>query len=272
MTLNMSETNLHPPSLYDLNPVDRFSDRVDNYVKYRPSYSDAAIDIILDGLGRELVVADIGAGTGISARLLANRGARVLAIEPNAAMRTAAQFHPLVEFCEGKAEATGLGAGAVDLVTCFTAFHWFDPEPTLLEFRRILKSTSATETNGQLALVWNNHDRADTFTDKYCELTVAASTYPVVLDRSSYAQPLLTSPYFTNVREYTVANHQALDLAGLIGRVRSNSYIPSEGAVLKQLTSELEELHDRFQDDRGLVYLNYSTSIHLAEPSRSPTS
>jgi hypothetical protein len=84
--------------------------------------------------------------------------------------------------------------------------------------------------------------------------------------RPSYAQPLLTSPHFTNVREYTVANRQALDLVGLIGRVRSNSYIPSEGAVLQQLTSDLEKLYERFQDDRGLVYLNYSTSIHLAEP------
>jgi SAM-dependent methyltransferase len=262
----MPETDLNPPSLHSLNPLDRFSDRVDNYVKYRPSYPDAAIDLILDGLGRELLVADIGAGTGISARLLANRGARVWAIEPNAAMRTVAQSHPLVEFRDGKAEATGLESASVDLVTCFTAFHWFEPAPTLLEFRRILKST------GRLALVWNNRDLSDPFTNEYSELTEAASTYPVVRDRSSYAQPLLSSPHFTNVREYTVANHQALDLAGLIGRARSNSYIPNEGAALQELTSNLEHLFDRFQDDRGLVYLSYSTSIHLAELSKSPTS
>jgi ubiquinone/menaquinone biosynthesis C-methylase UbiE len=234
---------------------------VDNYVRYRPSYTDAAIDPILAGLGQTPVVADIGAGTGISARLLANRGARVLAIEPNLAMRMAATSHPLVEFRDGKAEATGLEPATVDLVTCFTAFHWFEPEPTLREFRRILKST------GRLALVWNNRDLSDPFTAEYSELTVAASTYPVVHDRSSYAQPLLISPHFTNVREYRVPNQQALDLAGLIGRVRSNSYIPNESAALQQLRSDLEKLHDRFQDDRGLVYISYFTSIHLAEPS-----
>ena len=87
----MNETNSNIPSLHGLNPLDRFSDRVDNYVKYRPSYTDAAIDIILTGLEQTPVVADIGAGTGISAQLLANRGARVMAIEPNMAMRIAAQ-------------------------------------------------------------------------------------------------------------------------------------------------------------------------------------
>jgi SAM-dependent methyltransferase len=258
----MPQTDSNPPSLHHLNPLDRFADRVDNYVKYRPSYSDAAIDLILDGLRQNPLVADIGAGTGISARLLANRGARVLAIEPNTAMRTVAQSHPLVEFRDGKAEATGLESTTVDLVTCFTAFHWFEPEPTLQEFRRILKSTS-----GRLALVWNNRDLSDPFTNEYSEVTEAASTYPVVHDRSSYAQPLIVSPHFTKVREYTVANHQGLDCAGLVGRARSNSYIPNEGAALQELTSNLEKLHDRFQDDRGLVYLSYLTSIHIAEPS-----
>jgi SAM-dependent methyltransferase len=262
----MNETDSNTPSLHELNPLARFADRVDNYVKYRPSYTDAAIDLILTGLGQTPLVADIGAGTGISARLLANRGARVLAIEPNVAMRTAAASHPLVEFRDGKAEANGLESASVDLVTCFTAFHWFEPEPTLLEFRRILKST------GRLALVWNNRDLSDPFTAEYSEVTVAASTYPVVHDRSIYAEPLLISPHFANVREYRVANRQALDFSGLIGRVRSNSYIPNEGAVIDRLTSDLAKLHDRFQDDRGLVYLSYFTSIHLAEPSVDRTS
>jgi hypothetical protein len=50
-----------------------------------------------------------------------------------------------------------------------------------------------------------------------------------------------------------------------MGRVRSNSYIPSEGDALQQLMFDLEKLHDRFQDEQGLVYLGYSTSVHLAE-------
>ncbi len=255
----MSETNINPTALYNLNPLDRFSDRAADYVQYRPSYPAAVIDRILEGLGTEPLVADIGAGTGISSRLIADRGVRVLAIDPNAAMRTAAVAHPLIEFREGTAEATKLEAAAVSLVTCFQAFHWFDPEPTLLEFRRILKST------GRLALVWNNRDREDPFTNEYSDLIVAVSTYPVVHDRSNYAQPLLVSPHFTHVQTYTFTNHQELDFSGLIGRVRSNSYTPREGIAFDRLMLDLEQLYDRFKNDRGFVSLKYSTSLHLAE-------
>jgi len=263
----MSETN-NPTALHTLNPLNRFSDRVADYVKYRPSYPVAAIDTILDGLGTApLVAADIGAGTGISSRLLANRGVRVLAIEPNAAMREGAAPDPLVEFREGKAEDTGIEDASVDLVTCFQAFHWFDPEPTLLEFRRILKSTSTDGNTGRLALVWNNRDKEDAFTNEYSQLIAAASSDRTVEARVDSVKPLLVSPHFTNVREYNFTNRQELDLSGLIGRALSSSYIPREGVVMKQLMSHLEKLYQRFQDDRGLVYLNYFTSVHLAEPS-----
>jgi SAM-dependent methyltransferase len=259
--LFMSETNFNPTALHTLNPLDRFSDRAADYVKYRPSYPVAAIEMILDGLGTAPLAADIGAGTGISSRLLADRGVQVLAIEPNSAMRGAAAPHPLVEFRDGTAESTILEDDSVDLVTCFQAFHWFDPELTLREFQRILKPSA------RLALVWNNRDKADAFTNEYSELTIAASTDRAIHDRQDCAHSLFVSPYFTNVREYTFANRQELDLAGLMGRVRSNSYTPSSGLILQQLMSDLQKLHDRFVDDRGLVYLSYSTSVHLAEPT-----
>jgi 2-polyprenyl-3-methyl-5-hydroxy-6-metoxy-1,4-benzoquinol methylase len=102
----MSEIESQSTDLHTLNPLARFSDRAADYVKYRPSYPAAAIDIILAGLGAAPVVADIGAGTGISARLLADRGARVIAIEPNAAMRTAAVSHPAIESRHGTAAAS----------------------------------------------------------------------------------------------------------------------------------------------------------------------
>jgi SAM-dependent methyltransferase len=257
----MSETNFDPRALYTLNPLNRFSDRADDYVKYRPSYPAAVIDRILEGLRTEPLVADIGAGTGISSRLIADRGVRVLAIEPNTAMRTPAAAHPLVEFRDGTAEATGLENAAVDLVTCFQAFHWFDPEPTLLEFRRILKST------GRLALVWNNRDKEDAFTNEYSKLTIATSTDRAIHERSDSERSLLISPHFTNIRADTFANHQELDLAGLIGRVRSNSYTPRAGVLLDRLMLDLEQLYDRFKNDRGFVSLKYSTSVHLAELS-----
>ena len=108
--------------------TERFADRATDYVAGRPSYPAAALDALFDGLGDpgDVLAADLGAGTGISSRLLAEYGAQVLAVEPNAAMREAAEPHPRVEWIAGTAEWTGLGEASIDLVTAFQAFHWFD--------------------------------------------------------------------------------------------------------------------------------------------------
>lgn len=256
----MNETNAEATPLHQMNPLNRFSDRAGDYAKYRPSYPVEAIDIILEKLGNssQLVAADIGAGTGISSRLLAQRGVRVLAIEPNAAMREVAEPHPLVEFREGNAEVTNLPNASVDLVTCFQAFHWFDPEPTLLEFHRILKSS------GRLAVVWNTRDENDELTQGYTQLVKIASNHHPAELRESSVDSLLSSPLFPNVRCHTFTYRQELDLDGLIGRAMSTSYIPREGEIQQQLVSGLKELCDRFCNENGLVYIIYRTSVYLA--------
>ncbi|MBR8838517.1 MAG: class I SAM-dependent methyltransferase [Stigonema ocellatum SAG 48.90 = DSM 106950] len=258
----MSQTNPDSTPLYTLDPLTRFSDRAADYVKYRPTYPAPVIDILLEGLAPPslLVAADIGAGTGISSRLLAKRRVRVLAIEPNAVMRKAAEPHPKVEFRDGTAEVTHLADASVDLVTCFQAFHWFKPEPTLSEFRRILKPS------GRLAIVWNNRDKNDQFTAEYSGLVRAASNNHPGESRMKSEEPLLVSPHFFNIREYTFDNRHELDLTGLIGRAMSSSYIPREGVAQQQLVSNLQQLYQRFCNERGFVYMTYLTSVHLAEP------
>jgi len=242
-----------------MNPLDRFSHRAGDYVNYRPSYPAGAIDSILQGLDRP-VVADIGAGTGIASRLLADRGVRVLAIEPNGAMRTAAAAHPLVEFRDGTAEATLLPDASVNLVVCCQAFHWFNPELCLPEFRRILKGT------GRLALMWNDRDRSDSFTHSYSELVRVASDNHPAEKRVVSTEPLLNSPLFTNFRCHNFSYKQELDLTGLIGRAQSVSYLPGAGSVYQQLVYDLQLLHGDWVDGRGFVYLLYRTSLYLADP------
>src|SRR5262245_13861892 len=129
------------PRLHTMNPTGRFSDRASDYVKYRPTYPAAAIDAVLEGLGPAgtLVAADVGAGTGISSRLLAERGVRVIAVEPNRVMRDAAEPHELVEWRDGRAEGTGLESSSLDLVLCAQSFHWFEPAAALGELARVLR-------------------------------------------------------------------------------------------------------------------------------------
>lgn len=75
------------------NPTRRFSDRVADYVRYRPGYPDGVVEILEReaGLTPASVVADLGSGTGISARLFLARGCRVFGVEPNREMRRAAE-------------------------------------------------------------------------------------------------------------------------------------------------------------------------------------
>ena len=257
-----SATNIEVAPLYQMNPQGRFSDRATDYAKYRPSYPTAAIDSILAGLNEpQLIVADIGAGTGISSRLLAERGVKVLAIEPNTEMRQAASPHPLVEFRNGSAENTNLAPASVDLVVCFQSFHWFNPTPTLLEFHRILKPS------GRLALVWNDRDRDDEFTQSYTYIVQRASNHHPAESRLVAVEPLLNSQLFPDVHCYTFAYRQELDRESLIGRAMSVSYVPQEGLVQQQLVDELTTLYNRSFNERGLVCLAYRTSVYLTQRS-----
>ena len=139
-------------------PTKRFSDRVDNYVKYRPTYPPEVLAYLAEQckLTADSTIADVGSGTGISTGLLLAKGYTVFAVEPNPAMQDAAikQFeaNPNFKPVNGTAEATTLPVNSIDLVVCAQAFHWFDAEKTKTEFKRILKD------NGMVALIWNNRD------------------------------------------------------------------------------------------------------------------
>jgi ubiquinone/menaquinone biosynthesis C-methylase UbiE len=137
-------------------PTQRFSNRVENYVKFRPGYPDEAISFLVKEakLSIHSVIADVGSGTGIFTRLLLDQGFTAYAVEPNDAMRESAgkQLHTYPNFhsVNGTAELTTLSNHSIDLVVCAQAFHWFDQQKTKIEFKRILKP------NGLVALIWNN--------------------------------------------------------------------------------------------------------------------
>ena len=248
------------PALHQMNPRSRFTTRAENYAKYRPSYPDALIDRLVADLdpSSKLVAADVGAGTGISSRLLADRGIEVIAIEPNIAMTRVARVHPLVKFHNGSAEDTKLPDTSVNLVTCFQAFHWFNPEPTLKEFARIL------EPRGKLAAVWNNRHKDDEFTRGYSVLTQKASNNDSEL-RYGTEKYLCNTSWFDRVRHLVFPYQQALNLKALIGRAMSTSYIPQSGEIHDQFIRDLKQLHQQYCDERGLVYLQYQTNLYLTE-------
>lgn len=245
-----------PPSS-GLHTAARFSNRADDYAKYRPSYPAAAIDAVLDGLGEasRLVVADVGAGTGIASRLVAERGAKVIAVEPNEEMRRAAASHSRVEFRAGTGEATGLADASVDVVMVAQAFHWFKQEAALAEFHRVLRA------GGRVAIMWNIHDERDAFTAGYTGCIGEPPAQKIPFDPSVMTAGRL----FRDLRLTEVAYEQVLDLEGLLGRALSSSYVPKEGEKWERLKGELERLYEKYRDERGEVKMRYVTKVYGAE-------
>jgi SAM-dependent methyltransferase len=237
--------------------VQRFSDRAADYVRYRPGYPAETIDTILAGLrpAAELLAADIGAGTGISARLVADRGVRVIAVEPGGNMRASADPHARVSWIAGTAEATGLRSAAVDLVVCAQAFHWFRHEAALPEFARILRP------RGRLAIVWNRRSREDPFTAGYREAILSVGG-EITAERMPFDPGVLAaSGLFTAPDRTSVPNVQRFDLDGLIGRAHSASYVPKSGPAAARLLDLLRGLHARYADATGQATLVYETEL-----------
>jgi SAM-dependent methyltransferase len=242
------------------NSVTRFSDRADDYVRYRPGYPAEAISAILDGLGtpERVRAADVGAGTGISARLLADRGVHVVAIEPGEHMRGAASPHPNVDWLAGTAEATALRSSSVDLVLSAQSFHWFQPLPALVEFGRILRS------GGRLAIMWNRRSRSDPFTAGYRQAILDVGGESGAEQMAFDPGVIPASGVFTSPERRAWPNIQRLDLDGLIGRAHSASYVPKSGPDAERLLGMLRDLHRRYADAGGIATLVYESEVWLA--------
>ena len=250
----------HSEELHQMNPTGRFSDRAADYRVHRPDYPRAAIDALLAALGdpARLTAADVGAGTGISARLLSDRGVRVVAVEPNAEMRAAAGAHAGIQWREGTAEATGLAAQSVALVLCAQAFHWFRAREALEEFHRVLVS------RGRLALMWNARDRSDPLTLGYVEAIHQVNGEHPVGTRPFDPAVVPAGGRFTPATLLCFPHQQRLDRAGLIGRATSASYVPREGEALETLIALLGKLWERHRDASGYVLLRYVTKLYLS--------
>jgi SAM-dependent methyltransferase len=244
------------------NSVSRFDERAGDYARYRPSYPSDAIDAVLDGLGdpAALTVVDVGAGTGISAQLLAARGARVIGIEPNAEMRAIAASAG-IDVRDATAGALGLPDASVDVVTCFQAFHWFANKESIEEFKRVLRP------DGRIALVWNERDDNDPFTRGYGDIVdgfpdrMALAGYR---NGSAVINQLLIDGELQNVRRLCFTGGQTLDYEAMIGRVRSSSYAPREGPEHATMTERLNANFDRYARD-GEVELVYRVDVYLGD-------
>jgi len=246
------------------NATSRFSDRVENYVRYRPGYPAEALRALKNdcGLAPAHVIADIASGTGIWTRMLLQNGNPVFGVEPNAEMRQAgdrllADF-PRFTSIGGTAEATTLQDGSVDFVTAAQAAHWFDRPRTRQEFVRILKPS------GWLVLLWNERLTDSTpFLRAYEELLLNFGTdYEEVRhERTTDAVSEFFDP--APYRERVFSMRQEFDYVGLQGRLLSSSYAPGpEHPNHEAMLRELRRIFD-LHASSGQVAFEYKTRVYF---------
>src|SRR5947208_9638373 len=245
----------------------RFSNRVADYVRYRPGYPPAVLDLLRAecSLRPGHVIADIGSGTGLLSELFLKNGNRVYGVEPNAEMRRAGKEYlaSYDGFCsvEGSAESTTLGDSTIDFVTAGQAFHWFEPSAARSEFARILKPS------GWVVIAWN---------DLRMEEKNLTREYEELLERSGidYKRVKEAYPEVDHIRSFFDGDHfrfrdlhsgRVLGWDGVLGRLRSSSFAPTEGHPnYAPMMAELDRIFYTHQKD-GRVRMEYFTGIYFGQ-------
>jgi SAM-dependent methyltransferase len=254
-----------------MDSTERFSDRVENYVRYRPRYPEEVIRTLVaeTGLVPESVIADIGSGTGISAELFLRHGNPVYGVEPNEAMRTAAErllaAYPGFDSVNGTAEATTLPSDSIDHVVAGQAFHWFDPERARAEFTRILRP------DGWVVLIWNTRlTDVSPFLRAYEDLLLEYGTDYRQIDHRHVDAERLRAFFRGDFHSRSFPNRQGFDAEGLRGRLLSSSYAPNAGHPrYPPMLAALERIfHDHRED--GRVWFEYRTELFFGRLPNPP--
>ncbi|HKC89265.1 MAG TPA: class I SAM-dependent methyltransferase [Blastocatellia bacterium] len=245
----------------------RFSSRVENYIKYRPGYPNEVIETLRNecGLTSGSIIADVGSGTGILTEMFLRNGNTVYGIEPNREMREAAERllkdYPRFRSVAARAEETTLGGAGVDFVTAGQAFHWFDLEKTGREFARVLKP------QGWIALIWNERVTTTTpFLVAYELLLKDYSTDYEQVDHRRIDEDVIRDFFGSDdFRLKQFKNVQVFDYEGVKGRLLSSSYAPEEGHPnYEPMLAELERIFQTYQD-AGKVVFEYVTQMYYGQ-------
>ena len=249
-------------------PTERFSSRVENYIRYRPHYPAQIISMLKDecGLKAESVIADIGSGTGFLAELFLRNGNRVLGVEPNREMREAGErllvTFPRFTSVEGTAEATTLAARSIDFVIAGQAFHWFDREQCRAECVRIMRP------GGWVVLVWNDRRTDSTrFLSAYEKLLRDFGTDYDQVNHKRIDAAVLRKFFRAEPALKIFPNHQHFDLVSLTGRLLSSSYVPDAGQPgHAEMLDALKSIFDQHCKN-GRVTFEYDTVIYYGRLS-----
>jgi len=247
------------------NSVARFSNRVENYIKYRPHYPKEIIKILENKieLKKDDIIADIGSGTGFSCINFLENGNTVIGVEPNTEMREASlkilENYKNFSVINGLSENTTLQEKSIDVIVAGQAFHWFDYKKAKIEFQKILKN------NSYVVLIWNEKlmDKKNTFMYDYGQILLKYGTDYEKVTYSNVSEEII-SDFYTSYKVEDIPNFQYFDFESLKGRLLSSSYAPLEGKEHDEMLIKLKESFDKYQIE-GKIFFEYETKIYYGK-------
>jgi ubiquinone/menaquinone biosynthesis C-methylase UbiE len=235
-----------------------FSAKVKDYLASRPAYPLALFQNLQREMPPPADVADIGAGTGLLTQGLLNAGYRCTAVEPDPAMRAAADAqlgeHPGYRSVDGVAECLPLAPASVDVITAAQAFHWFDVPRARLECQRVLRP------GGHVLLVWNERDEGAPI---HLALNRVFANYGGALRQAQVDGDVREglSEFFGETPQSWVMPHaQSLSAEQLLALVFSRSYMPARDSLDGQAAERsVIQLHQDYAGPDRRVRLPYRT-------------
>lgn len=245
--------------------VSRFSNTVENYVKFRPGYPASLVSYLetLCNLRGSSIIAEIGSGTGIFTKLITPHW-QTFAVEPGEEMRRVAEEtmkdDPNYISVMGSAEKTLLPDNSVDCIICAQAFHWFNNDRTKDEFRRILKPS------GYVALIWNLRKNDTDFMKGYEAILHKYGTDYKSVKAENIADDDIDAFFAPKRVEKVEVDHaQLFDLEGVTGRLLSTSYSPKKGHPnYKAMIDELADNFAKYQEN-GKVQFRYTAVCYVGQ-------
>jgi ubiquinone/menaquinone biosynthesis C-methylase UbiE len=240
----------------------RFTGRATIYDRYRQRYPTHEILSRLRewcGLTPDWLIADIGAGTGMLAEVFLENGNRVIAIEPNPdmreQMRPSIEQHlrrpvPQLEIVDASAEATTLPPASIDLIAVGRAFHWFDEERAIAEFRRIL-----SPTGWAIAAADRDRDCTDpAYRDQIAAYEELISTHGIDyarVVRSGYrGYEKMNAMFDGQLHHERLPGHRQLDWTTFSGHTKSLSVTPQPTHPgYKAFEQALRQYFDRYAEE-----------------------
>lgn len=250
-----------------VDPRDRFAGAASGYAQHRPSYPPAILDRVLAeaGVGPGARVADVGCGTGILTRLLAERGLDVVGIDPNEDMLAEARAAGgTAEYRRAEAAATSLDEASVALVTVAQAFHWFDADTALAEFRHVLLP------GGQVAAIWNLRAESPFMAAYQALLLRFSSEYSVVESWEATLERLRAHPRVEGPRAFEAPNAQLFDFEGLHGRAWSSWYVFRAVKDREGFDAALRALFDAHARDGSLEFPYRTVALVFGVRPKAP--